>query len=214
MDAERSGKKSKTDKSGGSGGVMRSSHSKRVKEKAEKARKKARDKAISSCSGDEEISDALKEQAEKYASIRKSSKGRFKWNDQMPDVDKDDQPIVRRYAKANLLPEVPMVTVKDRNGEDIKCPVFPDDTIIVDIKLPPEKWDDSDYEQFKYLDEQVKLDGFDSETRMFKGKKYTWHHHQDPGRMQLVENGIHSMTQHSGGREIWAAERTSPFDGM
>ncbi|MBL8909987.1 MAG: HNH endonuclease [Archangium sp.] len=28
---------------------------------------------------------------------------------------------------------------------------------------------------------------------------YTWHHHQDPGRMQLVETGPHKYTGHTGG---------------
>ncbi|WP_349305946.1 HNH endonuclease [Pseudofrankia sp. DC12] len=28
---------------------------------------------------------------------------------------------------------------------------------------------------------------------------YPWHHHQDPGLMQLVESGVHSRTGHTGG---------------
>lgn len=212
---ERPEKKSKKEDSGGKGTVIRSSFTERTKKKAEDAKKKAREKVLASCSKDEEeLPENLKKAAEQYARIRKSSKGRFKWNEQMPDVDEDDRPSVRRYAKANLLPEVPMVTVKDRHGKDIKCPTFPPDTIILELILPKEKWDESDYDQFKYLDEQVKLKGFDAETRMYNGKKYTWHHHQDEGKMQLVENGIHSMTQHSGGREIWAAERVNPFEGL
>lgn len=34
-------------------------------------------------------------------------------------------------------------------------------------------------------------------------KKYTWHHHQDKGRMQLVLTGIHSKVSHIGGFSIW-----------
>lgn len=30
-------------------------------------------------------------------------------------------------------------------------------------------------------------------------KGYTWHHHQDKGRMQLVETEIHAKTGHTGG---------------
>ncbi|MGI6127900.1 MAG: HNH endonuclease [Planifilum sp.] len=32
---------------------------------------------------------------------------------------------------------------------------------------------------------------------------YTWHHHQDFGRMQIVDKNIHSKTGHTGGRTIW-----------
>lgn len=32
---------------------------------------------------------------------------------------------------------------------------------------------------------------------------FTWHHHEDPGRMQLVNRRIHARTGHTGGREIW-----------
>lgn len=31
----------------------------------------------------------------------------------------------------------------------------------------------------------------------------TWHHHQEPGKMQLVPSDIHGPTKHTGGRAIW-----------
>ncbi|AGE64234.1 HNH endonuclease [Bacillus subtilis] len=31
---------------------------------------------------------------------------------------------------------------------------------------------------------------------------YTWHHHQDPGRMQLVDQKVHRKTGHTGGRHL------------
>lgn len=34
-------------------------------------------------------------------------------------------------------------------------------------------------------------------------KKYTWHHHQDTGVMQLVDRNIHADTPHKGGYSIW-----------
>jgi hypothetical protein len=34
-------------------------------------------------------------------------------------------------------------------------------------------------------------------------KDYTWHHHQDHGRMQLVPTAIHSETGHTGGFSLW-----------
>lgn len=35
---------------------------------------------------------------------------------------------------------------------------------------------------------------------------YTWHHHQDPGKMQLVNQKIHKDTGHTGGYKIWGPE--------
>ncbi len=34
-------------------------------------------------------------------------------------------------------------------------------------------------------------------------KGFTWHHHRTPGRMQLVETGVHSQTGHTGGFSLW-----------
>lgn len=34
-------------------------------------------------------------------------------------------------------------------------------------------------------------------------KNYTWHHHQNKGRMQLVKKKIHLLTGHTGGFSIW-----------
>jgi len=35
---------------------------------------------------------------------------------------------------------------------------------------------------------------------------YTWHHHQDTGRMQLIETRIHTQTGHIGGEGINAGK--------
>lgn len=35
---------------------------------------------------------------------------------------------------------------------------------------------------------------------------YTWHHHQDAGILQLVEEDIHSKTYHYGGYSIWGSK--------
>lgn len=34
-------------------------------------------------------------------------------------------------------------------------------------------------------------------------RNYTWHHHQNRGRMELVNKEIHKNTGHTGGRAIW-----------
>ncbi|MBU5315382.1 HNH endonuclease [Clostridium bornimense] len=47
----------------------------------------------------------------------------------------------------------------------------------------------------------------DAEIAIFKEggvpKAYTWHHHQDAGKMQLVNRKIHRQTGHTGGFSIW-----------
>ncbi|UNJ91768.1 HNH endonuclease [Bacillus mycoides] len=37
-------------------------------------------------------------------------------------------------------------------------------------------------------------------------ENYTWHHHQEPGRMQLVDYQIHHDTGHTGGYKIWGKD--------
>ncbi|MDA7028614.1 T7SS effector LXG polymorphic toxin [Bacillus sp. CLL-7-23] len=37
-------------------------------------------------------------------------------------------------------------------------------------------------------------------------KKYTWHHHQEKGRMDLVDRSIHGKTGHTGGYKIWGKD--------
>lgn len=32
---------------------------------------------------------------------------------------------------------------------------------------------------------------------------YTWHHHEEPGIIQLVDTEIHAQTGHTGGSELW-----------
>ncbi|SEN62121.1 DNase/tRNase domain of colicin-like bacteriocin [Mesobacillus persicus] len=32
---------------------------------------------------------------------------------------------------------------------------------------------------------------------------YTWHHHEEPGVLQLVDEDFHQHTGHTGGRELW-----------
>ncbi|MGH1135153.1 HNH endonuclease [Bacillus mycoides] len=37
-------------------------------------------------------------------------------------------------------------------------------------------------------------------------ENYTWYHHQEPGRMQLVDYQIHHDTGHTGGYKIWGKD--------
>ena len=195
----------------------------KVQNVSDNGKKKTRNRVVQPCTtpiNPGQVTPQIIEWAQEFAQHRTESKGQFKWAIKMPDVPKQHHQLVRRYSRENFLPKVQMIETLDRHGKKIKCPIFPPKTIVAEVFLPKSMYDDSDYDQFKWLDKHVveklstQVPGFDPETRMYNGKKYTWHHHHDEGKMQLVENGIHSATAHSGGREIWAAERTSPFDNM
>jgi predicted ribonuclease toxin of YeeF-YezG toxin-antitoxin module len=57
---------------------------------------------------------------------------------------------------------------------------------------------------------QTDLDLTDSDiAKLERGKSlkdYTWHHHQEQGKMELVEKEIHAQTGHTGGMKIWGTE--------
>ncbi|WP_044784541.1 WXG100 family type VII secretion target [Bacillus thuringiensis] len=62
------------------------------------------------------------------------------------------------------------------------------------------------YEQI-LKDPKIAVKFTEEEIELFKHgekpKTYTWHHHQDTGRMQLVDAYLHEKTGHTGGYNIW-----------
>ncbi len=50
-------------------------------------------------------------------------------------------------------------------------------------------------EQYKYFTEGKLKNG--------APKELTWHHHQDTGKMELVDYDIHDTFKHTGGMSIW-----------
>ena len=96
--------------------------------------------------------------------------------------------------------------------------VFPKFDSAFKLKLPKRLHQASDYDQFtsstKFLREQIKKTPelgkkFTPEqlSDIAKGKDkvrgYTWHHNEDVGIMELVEEGVHGKTGHTGGKNIW-----------
>lgn len=61
----------------------------------------------------------------------------------------------------------------------------------------------------KSLDEYLANMGFDSvQIQQIKSGAqridgYSWHHHQETGRMQLVERSFHQAARHNGGNSLW-----------
>ena len=64
----------------------------------------------------------------------------------------------------------------------------------------------------KTLEEYLKDEGFnEDQINDIKGgmkdiEGYIWHHHQESGRMQLVEENIQSDLRHNGGDCLWGEE--------
>jgi hypothetical protein len=96
--------------------------------------------------------------------------------------------------------------------------VFPKFDSAFKLKLPKRLHQASDYDQFtsstKFLREQIKKTPelgkkFTPEqlSDIAKGKDkvrgYTWHHNEDVGVMELVEEGVHGKTGHTGGKNVW-----------
>ncbi len=86
-----------------------------------------------------------------------------------------------------------------------------------ETQLPENLHKASDYQHSKHCNEQLSqsYENGSLDTEQFtdrqleqirngdKPEGYTWHHHEDPGRMQLVDSDIHEKTGHTGGRSLW-----------
>lgn len=99
---------------------------------------------------------------------------------------------------------------------DGKEGVFPKFDQVFETKLPDDLCEQTDKAQEKYCNEKLKV-GLENQdlnkkftTEQIEQIKngrtpegYTWHHHQEKGKMQLVDSEIHAKTGHTGGRVIW-----------
>lgn len=102
------------------------------------------------------------------------------------------------------------------NGETYDG-VFPDFDELWSTQLPLNLYESSDYQQFDYANEQL-LEKIHSDpvfAATFSAEElaqaeagetpdgYVWHHHEEPGRMELVDEKTHAQTGHTGGKAIW-----------
>lgn len=95
--------------------------------------------------------------------------------------------------------------------------VFPDFDEVYDYDLSESLYLQTDYVQFSYLNDQLANDitndpdlaaNFTSEqiAEIHNGETpegYVWHHTEEPGHMELVAEGEHANSAHTGGRELW-----------
>ncbi|OOF88612.1 hypothetical protein BKG94_05580 [Rodentibacter ratti] len=138
------------------------------------------------------------------------------------DVNDDIKSIsCRNEALAGLAhPETGVMfeekIVENADGEKVKG-VFPVFESTFDAQLGDELLQASDKKQFEkcnqYLKEAVENNP-DLKSKFSKEQLeqidngdtpdgYTWHHHEEKGKMQLVDTAIHNKTGHTGGKAIW-----------
>ncbi|MBC1504240.1 hypothetical protein HB825_14215 [Listeria booriae] len=139
----------------------------------------------------------LDDMAKTYAdTVRKNQK--WSWQKSIPDGDKlsiKEKKLIKDTAVSQAL--LPKVEVKKVEGMKFGFADFKSAGAVKEtVELPKAFWKKTDAEQFKWLDEQV------------GGKQsgMTWHHTETPGKMELVETGIHDIVPHNGGRTsgMWA----------
>ncbi len=132
----------------------------------------------------------------------------------VPQIETKNQ-----HLEGTLHPEtdVPFESKWVETREGYKEGVFPDFSASYETQLPENLHEASDYEQATYCNEQLgqASENGNLNTEQFtdrqleqirngdKPEGYTWHHHEDLGRMQLVPSDIHEKTGHTGGRSLW-----------
>lgn len=209
--------------------LARSEHSDDLKnevDNAKKAIKKEKERGDLSKKEKEEIKELEKE-------LNELTKELEEWKPSIKDkkirtyTKKTQSGNTRRYMRATDGREVklkmghmagkkhPVTGVPyDSNG----FPDFKNYKVGPDLNIDESIFLKNDFTQFKGATKQLKtainkdpklkkkfnkeqLEAIDNEEDRIPG--FTWHHHQEPGKMQLVPTEIHSKTGHTGGRDIW-----------
>ncbi|MDA7027417.1 HNH endonuclease [Bacillus sp. CLL-7-23] len=162
--------------------------------KLNKALKEEFDKAV-----DKAMEDAIKKQPPYN---RKPIQPR-KYKDKKINKDGSKTYTIEKHGKE-------FVVTYDRDGH----PIF---TSEHQTSLPESKYLAGDKEQFKHLskelyekamnNQKIKSRFTDDELEILRNgetpKRFVWHHHQEPGKMQLVNSEIHDAAKHTGGRAYW-----------
>ena len=117
-------------------------------------------------------------------------------------------------GKKHPVTEIPYERDTLSDGREGVFPKFPS---VTEVQLPKELHQETDAKQFRAcnedLKEQIKDNSelkskFNSEQveQIENGRTpsgYTWHHHQQDGKMQLVPTDIHDKSAHTGGKALW-----------
>jgi toxin YxiD len=174
----------------------------RAKASALKGVTKAKSKALAICDFNKDIDGLAKQYA---ALVIKSEKKNWTWSD-VKTKGNDRLTSTQRKKVRDLAISKHNVPVIPVNAK--KFPAFPAKYVAETVQLDPSLYMSTDAVQFKRLNTDLKKSNpaYDAATQSFppSKKKYTWHHHQDTGKMQLVEFGVHNATNHKGGRTTWS----------
>lgn len=107
-------------------------------------------------------------------------------------------------------------TVETPDGRTIEG-VFPIFDSVFDAEIPLEHYESSDYTHAQIANEQLQFAINENPSlanqfhatqleQIYNGETpdgYTWHHHEEMGKVQLVETEAHDQSGHIGGRTIW-----------
>ncbi|MGD6816334.1 HNH endonuclease [Metabacillus sp. 113a] len=109
-------------------------------------------------------------------------------------------------------------TIELPNGEAV-IGIFPDFDIEYGVIIDQSLYLQSDYVQFSYANQELyaavmedpnlakDLRLNEEDVQLLKNgdtpEGFTWHHNEEPGVLQLVEEEQHTNTGHTGGRELW-----------
>jgi DNase/tRNase domain of colicin-like bacteriocin/Possible hemagglutinin (DUF637) len=128
-------------------------------------------------------------------------------------LPKTYMPNVKLAGKEIKIPDTNMVIPFDQRG----FPVF-DKYVVFETKIPEDIFKTTEHIHKTTATRnlagainkgQIHKGNFNHEQLMaiFSEKAqipdYTWHHHQDLGRMQLISRNIHDKVKHIGGNSIW-----------
>ncbi|EOJ8669157.1 TPA: HNH endonuclease [Providencia stuartii] len=106
------------------------------------------------------------------------------------------------------------------NGVEVEG-VFPQLNSAIDVQLPEQLTQARDSAQADYANQALKekIDNDPELAQKFSDEQleqiengdtpdgYTWHHSEEPGKMQLVSTEEHQNNRHTGGKAIWGGGR-------
>lgn len=102
------------------------------------------------------------------------------------------------------------------NGIEVEA-VFPQFESTIDVQLSDEMLQGTDSEQAKFGNQELKekVQNDPEFAKQFNDEQleqiengdtpdgYTWHHNEEPGKMQLISTEDHQNNRHTGGKAIW-----------
>jgi hypothetical protein len=151
--------------------------------------------------------------------------------EEVPDADESNSPNLEEsiriettndHLAGSVHPEtgVPFLenTVELTNGQDVTG-AFPVFDVDYEVQMDESLYLQSDYVHFSYANQEL-YDAIQAEPdladdlglsqqdvqTLSQGDTpdgFTWHHNEEPGVLQLVDQDTHANTAHTGGRELW-----------